>query len=108
MNRLSYTWSADGNSDVYSARIARNQEQLERVGVTLGGTWGSGSVTMLLSVDGGASFEPVEASPGTGASWSDDTALYAEVPSGSQFYFTLSGSSSPDLDLNVSGNIRTV
>jgi hypothetical protein len=108
MNRLSYTWSADGNSDIYSARIARNQDQVEKAGVTLGGTWDSGSVTMLLSVDAGSSFEPVEASPGTGASWSDDTAFYAEVPAGSQFYFALAGSSSPDLDLSVSGNIRTV
>ena len=105
MNLRSYTWSADGNSDTYTVRSVTNQSQLERIGMTIGGTWDSGSVALMVSVDKGVTFEPAESSPGTAAAWDDDTSLILEMPSGARFYLALSGSSSPDLDLNLSGNI---
>ncbi len=101
MKEYSETFSADGDSGVYRVRNG-GHDGPEIVGFVVAGTWGSG--TMIVSVAMDTSSAVYGAVPN--ASWTANVGDSLELPQGSWFKFTLSGSSSPTLTLDLKGNIQ--
>jgi len=63
--------------------------------VLANGTWGSGTLTIHLSPDGGDTYYD------TGESLTDDGLLTVNVKDGDKIKLVLAGSSNPDLDIAV-------
>ena len=63
------------------------------------GTFGSGSLAVQISHDGGENFYPITTDVGTDLAVTADYNAVVTVPGRSQIKFVLTGSSSPDIDI---------
>lgn len=91
------TLSADGTTDVVYCDGGE-------VWITANGTWGSGTLTPYISLDGGTNYAPLTtvAPDGTltNVAFTEDTALKLSLPD-CHIKFTLTGSTSPSLKTNT-------
>ena len=86
--------TADGNSTVTVAQGRGGHYYLD-----VHGTFGSGSLAVEISHDGGENFYPVTTAVGTDLAVTADYNAVVTVPGRSQIKFVLTGSTSPDIDI---------
>ena len=86
--------TADGNSTVTIAQGRGGQYYLD-----VHGTFGSGSLAVQISHDGGENFYPITTAVGTDLAVTADYNAVVTVPGRSQIKFVLTGSTSPDIDI---------
>lgn len=99
MTRLSETFSADGDSQIYAVRSG-GHASAETVGFVLAGDFDGGTMIASYAADKGLPFGPIP-----DASWTDDVGDKLEFPPGARFKFTLASSTSPTITLDLRGFI---
>ena len=102
------TLSADGSSTTYLIEGAQGTEEIERIGFSASGTWGSGTLTLYVCLNPSASpqvFVNVCDSSGTALGYTADVSGNLEVSGGALVKATLSGSTTPSLAVTFRGDI---
>jgi hypothetical protein len=89
------TISGDGNTDVTIAGGQGGQYFLDA-----SGTW-SGSLAVQVLIDGSDNFSPLTTAVGTDLAITDDYNAVVTLPGNSTVRFAMTGSSSPDVDVNL-------
>jgi len=89
--------TANGNSTVDVAHAAGGQYYLD-----VNGAFGSGSVAVQVSADG-TNYSPLTTAVGSDLAITADYNAIITVPSNSKVKFVLTGSTSPNLNINFKG-----
>lgn len=103
MSKYSRTITADGDTDI---QLFNNRKgALPDISVYVTGDFGSGTLTVTSSPNGGSVFVPVKDQNGNAISLTDDdlfnVRLMSDATNPAIIRFSLSGSSSPDIDVDI-------
>jgi hypothetical protein len=89
------TITGNGNTDVTIAGGQGGQYFLDA-----SGTW-SGSLAVQVLIDGSDNYSPLTTAVGTDLAITDDYNAVVTLPGNSTVRFAMTGSSSPDVDVNL-------
>ena len=89
------TITGNGNTDVTIGNSQGGQYFLDA-----SGTW-SGSLAVQVLVDGSDNFSPLTTGVGSDLAITDDYNAIVTLPSNSTVRFAMTGSTSPDVDVNL-------
>jgi hypothetical protein len=90
------TITGNGNTDVTIAGGQGGQYFLDA-----SGTFGSGSIAVQVLIDGSDNYSPLTTAVGTDLAVTADYNAVVTLPGNSTVRFAMTGSSSPDVDVNL-------